>query len=313
MFLHDVLENSCPYLLAGMAGLLTVRAGVVNIALEGLMLVGALAGALVSGYAHSSAAGVAAAIGAGIALAAVLALFHLHFGTNLILGGLAANLIATGGTVFCLYVLTGQVADSSAVQTYPLRHLTIPGVRAIPVLDSLSGQTVVTYLALLSLPIVGWFLYRTRHGIHLRAAGESESALLEAGLSVRRIRWLALLISGGMCGLAGAQLSMGTTTIFVQDMTQGRGFIALAAVYLGGLTASGTYIAALIFGSFDSLATTLQVHTSFPTESLLTIPYVAAIVALIVTGFRRHRALAGASSRLTKFVKRALKAEPASG
>jgi len=288
VFLHNLIDNSSAYILAGMGGLITVRAGVINIALEGLMLAGALGGALASGYAHSAAVGIVVAIVVGVMLAAILAIFHLHFGTNLILGGLAINLIAAGGTVFTLFVLTNQVADSSSVPTVGIPRVTIPGIDDIRFLQGLSGQTLVTYFALLTLPVGGWFLYRLRIGVHMRAAGESESALLEAGLSVRAIRWQALLLSGGLCGLAGAQLSMGTTTIFVQNMTQGRGFIALAAVYLGGLSVTGTYIAALIFGGFDSLATTLQVQTSFPTETLLMIPYVAAIAALMVTGARRR-------------------------
>jgi simple sugar transport system permease protein len=153
---------------------------------------------------------------------------------------------------------------------------------------------VLVYAALLSLPAVGWLLFRTRLGTHIRAVGESEAAVVEAGLSPRGVKWRALLLSGGFCALAGAQLSMSTTTTFVRDMTAGRGFIALGAVYLGAKHPVGTFIAAVIFGVFESLATLLQVNTTFPTELLLMLPYVATLAALIVDGQRRRRALAHA-------------------
>jgi simple sugar transport system permease protein len=294
MFLHDVWQNAAPYILAAMGGLITERAGVINIALEGLMLVGALAGVLVAHYTHVPLAGVLGAVAVGVAFVALLALFHLRFGADLILSGLALNLLAAGGTVYVLFAITGSTGDSSKLRSYPLGDIRIPGVDSVPLLESLSRQSVLVYAALLSLPAVGWLLYRTRLGTHIRAVGESEAAVVEAGLSPRGVKWRALLLSGGLCALAGAQLSMSTTTTFVRDMTAGRGFIALGAVYLGAKHPVGTFVAAVIFGVFESLATLLQVNTKFPTELLLMLPYVATLAALIVDGQRRRRAPAHA-------------------
>jgi simple sugar transport system permease protein len=294
MFLHDVWQNAAPYILAAMGGLITERAGVINIALEGLMLVGALAAVLVAHYTHVPMIGVLGAVAVGVAFVALLALFHLRFGADLILSGLALNLLAAGGTVYVLFAITGSTGDSSKLRSYPLSDIRIPGVDSIPLLESLSRQSVLVYAALLSLPAVGWLLFRTRLGTHIRAVGESEAAVVEAGLSPRGVKWRALLLSGGFCALAGAQLSMSTTTTFVRDMTAGRGFIALGAVYLGAKHPVGTFIAAVIFGVFESLATLLQVNTTFPTELLLMLPYVATLAALIVDGQRRRRALAHA-------------------
>ena len=289
MFLHDVWQNAAPYVLAAMAGLVAERAGVINIALEGLMLVGALAAVLVASATGVPAVGVLGAVAVGVAFIAILALFHLHWKADIILAGFALNLIAAGGTVYVLYVVTGSTSDSSSLNSHPLSSLTLPGVDHVPVLDSLSSQSAIVYLALLSLPAVAWLLYRTRLGLHIRAVGESQAAVVEAGLRPRAIQWKALLISGGIAALAGAQLSMSTTSTFVRDMTQGRGFIALGAVYLGAKHPLGTFVAALVFGVLDTLATTLQINTSFPTELVLMLPYLATLVALVLDGLRRRR------------------------
>jgi general nucleoside transport system permease protein len=289
MSVHAILQNAAPYILAAMGGLLTERAGVINIALEGLMLVGALAAVLIAHYTHVPMAGIAGAVVIGVAFVSLLAIFHLYLKADLILGGLALNLLAAGGTVYLLYAITGETGDSSSLRSYPLSEISIPVVRDIPVIDGLSGQSIIVYLALASLPAVAYFLYRTRLGTHIRAVGESEAAVLEAGLNGRAIKWKALALSGAFCALAGAQLSMDTTTTFVRDMTQGRGFIALGAIYLGAKHPVGTFVAALVFGVFDTLATTLQVDTTFSTDLVLMLPYVATLVALLIDGQRRRR------------------------
>jgi simple sugar transport system permease protein len=290
MNLHDVLQNAAPYILAAMGGLLTERAGVINIALDGLMLIGALTGVLVAHYTHAPLAGVLGAALAGVVLVSLLAAFHLHFKADLILAGLALGLLASGGTVYVLYAITGQTGDSSSLRSYPLSEISIPLLKDVPVLSGLSGQSILVYLSLLSLPAVAFLLFRTRLGTHIRAVGESEAAVLEAGLGARAIKWKALLLSGALCGLAGAQLSMDTTTTFVRDMTAGRGFIALGAVFLGAKHPVGTFVAALIFGFFDTLATVLQVDTRFPTDLLLMLPYLATLIALLADGYARRRA-----------------------
>lgn len=290
MFVHDVLQDATPFILAAMGGLVAERAGIINIGLEGIMLVGALAAMLLAHYTHSPLAGVAGAVLIGMMFVSIMGVFHLHFGADMILAGFALNLLATGGTVYVLWLITGETGNALSLESYPLRDITLPVIDGIPVLKGLSQQSPIVYLALLSLPFTVWLLYRTRSGIHMRAVGESEDAVIEAGLNPRALRWRALLFSGGFCALAGAQLSMSTTTTFVRDMTAGRGFIALGAVYLGAKHPVGTFIAALIFGVFEALAITLQIHTQVPTDLVLMLPYVATVAALVVDGLRRHRA-----------------------
>ncbi|ADB49073.1 ABC transporter permease [Conexibacter woesei] len=290
MFVHDVLQDATPFILAAMGGLVAERAGIINIGLEGIMLVGALAAMLLAHYTHSPLAGVAGAVLIGMMFVSIMGVFHLHFGADMILAGFALNLLATGGTVYVLWLITGETGNALSLESYPLGDITLPVVDGIPVLKGLSQQSPIVYLALLSLPFTAWLLYRTRSGIHMRAVGESEDAVIEAGLNPRALRWRALLLSGGFCALAGAQLSMSTTTTFVRDMTAGRGFIALGAVYLGAKHPVGTFIAALIFGVFEALAITLQIHTQVPTDLVLMLPYVATVAALVVDGLRRRRA-----------------------
>jgi len=303
MFLHDVVQNATPYILAAMGGLVALRAGVINIALEGIMLAAALTAVLVASSTAIPLIGVGAAIAAGVAFVAVLGLFHLHLKADLILAGFALNLVAAGGTVYVLYAATGSTSDASSLTAHPLSPIALPGIDAIPVLDSLSDQSVITYVALLSLPAVAWLLYRTRLGLHIRAVGESPAAVVEAGLRPRLIQWKALAICGGLAALAGVQLSMSTTTTFVRDMTAGRGFIALGAIYLGAKHPVGTFVAAIVFGVLDTLVTTLQIDASFPTDVVLMLPYVATLVALLVYARRATRreraALRGAEQEAT--------------
>jgi ABC-type uncharacterized transport system permease subunit len=289
MFLYDTLQNAAPFILAAMAGLLCDRAGAINIALEGLMLAGALAGVVVASLAGFSLAGLAGAMAVGVAFAALLAFVALHLRANIILAGFALNLLIAGGTVYFLYATTGAVADSSGFPSQPLPELGAGALQSVPVVSSLLGHSILVYIALASIPAVAWFLYRTRTGTYIRAVGENEAAVVEAGLRPRAIRWQALLMSGALCGLAGAQLSMDTTHSFVRDMTQGRGFIALGAVYLGARHPVGTGIAALAFGAFETLATTLQVEAEAPTELVEALPYLATIAALVIAGARLRR------------------------
>ena len=248
MFLHDTLQNATPFILAAMAGLLCDRAGAINIALEGLMLAGALAGVVVASLVGYSYAGLLGAMAIGVVVAAILAVVALHLHANIILAGFALNLLVAGGTVYFLYATTGSVANSSGFEPEPLPQLGWSGLEDVPVLGSLSGHSIIVYLALASIPAIAWFMHRTRTGTYIRAVGENEDAVVEAGLRPRMIRWQALLMSGALCGLAGAQLSMDTTHSFVRDMTQGRGFIALGAVYLGARHPVGTGLAALGLG-----------------------------------------------------------------
>lgn len=286
MFLASVLELATPLILAALGCLLTVRAGVVNIGLDGMMLGGAFAGAAVSATLLGPWVGLLAAAAVGAILAMILAVAHLRFGADIILSGIAVNLLAAGGTVLALVALTRDTGTVQNIRSTPLPAVDLPFLSGIPVLDALSAASPLTWLLILGVPVFVWMYFNSRWGLWTRAVGDNPSAVVEAGISPQRVQWGALIASGVLAGLAGAQLSMFTTSTFVRDMVQGRGFIALAAVYLGLKHPVGTLFAATAFGLFEALATVLQVRTTIPTDPILALPYIVTIIALAVSGMR---------------------------
>ncbi|GAB2832117.1 ABC transporter permease [Lentzea nigeriaca] len=288
-FLAAVMRVATPYLLAAFGGLIAERVGVSNIALEGQMLAAACTGALVAGHQGSVALGAVSGIAVAALLGLLLAALRLHLGADVIIAGIGLNLLASGGTAYAVFALLGDKGGTSGLQSGSLPRLHLWGVERIPVLgEILSGQNIVTYLAFLAAPVVAWLLYRTRFGFHLRAVGEAPDAARSVGIPVRRVQCLGLALSGALAGLAGVFLSMGYVSFFVRDMTAGRGFIALAAVFLGGLRPWGVFLAALAFGAAEALA--VQVGTlDIPPQLVSTIPYVLTLGALATYAYRRRR------------------------
>ncbi|MEV6637909.1 ABC transporter permease [Actinoplanes sp. NPDC051470] len=297
MYLAGILEVATPLVLAALGCLLTVRAGVDNIGLEGMMLGGAFGAAAVSTTFLGPWGGLAAAVLVGAALATLLAWSHLGLGAHFVLAGIAVNLVAAGGTVTLLYALNrGSGGGSNALESRPLPTVGLSFLDGLPVLGAFADLSPLTWLAIVLVPLFVKFYFDTRPGIWIRAVGGNASAVVEAGVSPLRVKWGAMLASGVLAGVAGAQLSLATTHTFVRDMTQGRGFIALAAVYLGLKHPVGTVVAATLFGAFQALTTVLQVRTEFPTDPISALPYVATVLALAVAGLRslRRPAVAGA-------------------
>ena len=290
-----VLLNATPYALAALGCLISVRAGVINISIEGSMLAGALGGVMASGATHNPYLGVLGALATGASLSALLAFVHLHLKADLILAGLAINLLAAGGTVVVLLATTGSTYDGTSLNSVTLSPVSLPWLTDVPILRGLSAASPLTWVAIVTVPLITWVYYNTPLGLAIRAAGNNETALIEAGRSPLRYRWIALLLSGALAGIAGAQLSMFTTSTFVRDMVQGRGFIALGAVYLGLRHPVWTALAAVAFGIFDALSTILQTRTDYPTELILALPYAATIAALSLVGLRNRRAAVAAA------------------
>jgi simple sugar transport system permease protein len=281
-FVASVLRISAPLILPALGGLLTELAGSINIALEGTMLVGAFTGVVVSAYTQSWVLGFLAGIIAGTLFSLLLAFAHLYLGTNIILAGIALNIMAQGGTIFLLYTLTGDKGNSSTLASLKVPNVIIPGIHNIPVLGEIvSGYPVFVYLAFFLTWLVSIFLYRTRLGTHLRAVGENAEAAASVGINVNRIKVIAIGLSGVLAALGGLNLSMAYLSLFQNSMTANRGFVALAAVYLGGRKPWGTLLAAIIFGFAQALAINLG-SLKIPPQLVQMIPYAATIIALVV-------------------------------
>jgi len=202
--------------------------------------------------------------------------------------GIALNIIAQGGTIFLLYILTGDKGNTSTLASGAVPSINIPVLENIPWLGEIfSRHWILTYLAFIFTWLVSVVLNRTRLGVHLRAVGENPVAAGTVGIDVRRTQTVAIGLSGFFASLGGLSLSMAYLTFFQSNMTAGRGFIALAAVLLGGRTALGTMLAALIFGFADALANQFG-SLAIPPQWVQMIPYVATVIALVVYSFRRQ-------------------------
>lgn len=281
-FGYAVLRVMTPILFAALAALITDRAGVINIGLEGIMLSSALAGVIVSAYASSAFIGVLGAVGVGILLSLLLAYFSLNLKTDIILTGTAINLLADGGTVFILYLAAHDKGVSTSLKSKVVPKVVLPLIKDIPVIGPvLSNHNLLTYIALLSVLIVYILLYKTSLGLRIRAVGEMPSSAKSVGINVVKTQYIALIISGIFTGLAGAYMSMGYVSLFSRNMTAGRGFIALAAEAMGRATPLGTLAASLLFGFADSLSNSLQA-LRVPAEFVQMLPYAFTVICLVV-------------------------------
>ncbi|WP_342420999.1 ABC transporter permease [Paenibacillus sp. FSL E2-0178] len=281
-FAFSVLRVTTPILFAALGALISNRAGIINIGMEGIMLVSALAGVIVSAYTHSAWVGLLGAVLSGTLIAGILAFFTLKFKTHIILGGVAINMFASGGTVFILYLLSGDKGSSTSLASKVLPSVQIPLLKDIPVLGPiLSGHHILTYFSILSVLVVYYLLNRTPLGLRIRSVGENPHAAQSVGVSVVRIQYTALLLSGFFASLGGAYMSMGYLSLFTRDMVAGRGWIAIAAESMGRSTTVGTALTSLLFGTADALSNALQV-LKIPAELIATLPYVATVVGLII-------------------------------
>lgn len=290
-FLHSIIRLSTPILFATMAALISERAGVINIGVEGSMLFSALMGVVGSAYTGSAFLGVLIAILAGIAFAGLLSFFHLKLETNIVLTGIALNLLSSGLTIFILYVLTGDKGVSTSLASKTIPNIRIPFLDNIPVLgDILSGHNILTYVAVVLVIAISIFLRKTKLGKYIRAVGENPESVATAGISVKSVRLKALLISGAIAGLGGAFMSMAYVSMFTKDMVAGRGFIALAAEAMGHGTPLFSALSALFFGLADALSNNLQI-LNVSSELMRLIPYVFTIVMLAIYAGREKKRL----------------------
>lgn len=281
-FAFAILRISTPIILAGMAAVISERAGVVNIAIEGMMLTGALTGVIFSSLTNSWEIGLLSSIAISMLISLILAYFTLNLKANIIMCGLAINIMAKGGTVFVLYLLTGNKGASTGLKSYSVPSVDIPILKDIPVLgDIFSGHNLLTYLSIIIVFLLHIFMFGSKMGMRIRAVGENPDAVKSVGISVKKVQYYALVLSGFFSGIAGAFMSMGYMNGFTANMVSGRGFIALAANSMGQNTPWGTFFASLIFGCADAASNSLQV-LKVPAQFIQMIPYVTTILGITI-------------------------------
>jgi len=268
--LNSTLRVSTPLIFAALGGMFSERSGVINIALEGLMLIGAFGAAVVTSVTHSPWLGSAGGVGSGVLLAAIYALFVIWLRANQIVAGTAINMLALGLTPFLckiLYDVTGQTP-------------------AIPLAERF--QSAPLYLSWVAVGVCWLWMKYTRGGLWVSFAGEHPEALDAAGVRVNRVRWASVLMSGALAGMGGASLSVFLASSFSRNMTAGRGFMALAALIFGKWSPVPTALACLLFGFAEAVQIRLQGVSLWggkpiPVQFIQILPYVVTV--LVLAGF----------------------------
>ncbi|PYP84175.1 MAG: sugar ABC transporter permease [Blastocatellia bacterium AA13] len=280
--LASMIRISTPLILAALGGLYSERGGVINIALEGIMLSGAFTAAAVTALYHNPWLGLFSAAIAGLLVSLIHAVASIRFRANQVVVGTAINILFLGVPPLvsgALFQSTGSTPQLPREQTLP--DWNIPLIDRIPVLSQLlSGHKPIVFLALLMVPVTHYILFRTRFGLRLRAVGENPEAADTAGVSVEKIRYAGVLLSGLLAGIGGAYLSIGQNSLFTRNMTAGRGFIALAALIFGKWNPLGAFLACLFFGAAEAISIRMQGVVAIPVQFIQIIPYVVTLVVL---------------------------------
>ena len=289
---QNTLRTATPVVLAGLGVLMTDPVGIMNIGMDGMMLCGAFFAVLGSCFLGGWIGGLAAALAVGLLLGAFFGLFVIKFRSDEYIIGVALNIFAGGFTVFLLrtiFGVAGAFSGTDALPIHPLPTIHIPLIENIPVLgDLLSGNTLLVYVSGLMVIVTYIVIYRTPLGFWMRAAGENPESLRAAGKSPEKMKYLASILCGLFSGLAGAHLSLGYLTMFTENMSASRGFIAVACVIFGSSNPKRVFLAALLFGFIDALGMRVQ---SFNISSNLTslAPYLATVIMMVWVVWRKER------------------------
>lgn len=280
LFLEAAVRLGAPLALAAMGEAVTERSGVINIGLEGSIIAGALGGALGALAVGDAATGVVVGAGAGALVALVFAAFAVGLGTDQIITGTA---ITVGGLGLTGAIYQARFGATGTALTLPtLAPTPVPLLSDVPLVGgALFGQAATVYLAYLAAPLLWWFLFRTSWGLELRAVGEAPAAAEAAGVRVRAVRFWASVFGGLLAGVAGAHLALAHAGTFSENMSAGRGFIAIAVVVLGRWNPLLVLAAALFFGAASALQYFLQaLGLDLPYQLFLALPYVLTLAAL---------------------------------
>jgi simple sugar transport system permease protein len=272
-----------PILLTALGAVYSERSGVVNIGLEGMMIVGSFWGAL-GAYFYGPVMGLIIAMVAGMLLALIHAIASVTFRVDQIVSGVALNILAYGSSRFMSQAIFKMATTTPHVAG--LAKINIPGTDSVPYLKPLlTGISPIIILAILFVPLSEYIINRTVFGLRLRAVGENPLAADTLGVNVFKMKYVGVLISGMLAGLAGAYLALEHTGMYVEGMTQGKGYIALAAMIFGNWTPTGALLASLLFGFAESLSFRVVENGLIPYQFIKMIPYVLTLIVL--AGFVR--------------------------
>ncbi|MEG2571171.1 MAG: ABC transporter permease [Clostridia bacterium] len=279
--LYDLVTQSVPIILAVLGGIFAHKVNVLNIGLEGMMLMGAFSSALAVMITGSLWLGILIGIVCTVIIGVIFSVFAITLKSNFIITGLGINLFVSALSSFVLKTMNVANINVTSVVNVASLKINIPFIQDIPILGPLlSGHTPITYISFIMIFIAGVVMFKTRFGVYVRVIGENEEAAKSVGIKVNVIKYAAVLIGAVLCALAGANLSVEGLALFTPDMTAGRGFIAIAAIFCGhGMPVRSTAYA-LIFGLASSLAIHLVVVAGQISGLLTMVPYLMIVVVL---------------------------------
>ena len=282
--LQQMLRSATPVALAAIGGSMTEHAGIMNIGMDGMILMGAFFGVLGSFLFHTALAGVGLALGMGLLVGLFFALLVVRYRSDEFIIGCALNTFAVGLTSY----LSRSYFGTSGTKGNPgLPVLRLTFLDKIPVLRILNNQSLFVYLTWIIAAAAWVFVYKTPYGFWLRASGEKPDTLRTAGISPKRMKWIASILCGVLCALAGVHLSLGNLNgTFAENMSNSRGYIAFACVIFAAANPGKAYLAALMFGFFEAIGLRLQSYVS--SDLTNTIPYIITIVTMVYVVVRKQ-------------------------
>lgn len=288
VIINSTIRSTTPVLLAALGSAVCSQVGVFNIALEGQLLIGSFAAIVADYYTGSVTVAVLCGVASGAAVASLVSVLQVKYQAADMVIGTSVNLLVSGLTSVLLYTAFGVKGSFSDPALKPLPKLTIPIVQNLPFVGRVLEQlTVIDYLSYVLAAAMFVYLYRTVHGFHVQSVGKNKEAAGSLGIKTLKIQMAAVVISGALCGLGGSVLSMGQVTLFTENMSSGRGYIAMASASMGQSQPLFIIVSSLFFGFCQAIGMSLQ--NVIPSQLTLTIPYLATVAALSVFGRRKMR------------------------
>lgn len=286
--LNTAFRSLPPLLLAGLGGMITARVGLLNLGLEGMMLVGAFTAVIVNYFTGSAFVGLLAAILVCSLMGLVFAVFYLRFKVDNIIISVAFNMFAVAITQYLLGVLFGTSGAFASDQIRKMSEIVIPFLENVPVLRAFNSLSIVFWLALTITAVMSFVINRTTWGLHIRATGLNDNAVNTAGVNATRVRYICVILSGSLCGIGGAYLSTGYLAMFTNNMTAGRGYLGNIASIIGNRTAGGALAGSLLFSLTEGITMKIQAF-GFPSQLIQLIPYLAAFAVVIASACLKRR------------------------
>lgn len=287
--IYATIRASTPILFAAMAAVMTQQANILNIGTEGIMLIGAFTAVVVSFMTGSWILALIAAVVTGVITAMIMAVAHIKYDADITAIGMAINVLALAVTKFGIKELLGTTGSFTSPKIAAIPRLDMPFLKNVPILGEIfNNWSLMEILGIVLVFVLAFILYRTVWGLRLRSVGKFPLAAETAGINVTKMRYEVMIISGVLGGLAGAHLSIGYSQMFIENMTNGRGFMGVAAMFFGGADPILAWVGTLLFGFTDSLGGRLQAY-GFPSQFVLMMPYIITILVLTISLWRKKK------------------------